>query len=400
MQEFNPKEFAEKQVAEIQKVIGKERALIAVSGGVDSSTCAVLVHLAIGENLQCIMLDDAFMRESEPERVAYLLSQPPLGLPIKVINVQERFLKALEGLVDAEEKRKVFRETFYKALGETAKKESCRFLVQGTIAADIVETVGGIKTQHNVLAQMGINSIERFGFQIIEPLVALYKWQVRKVARYLGVPSEISERQPFPGPGLSVRVVGEIKSDKLASLKKATTITEKKLAKHKPSQYFAAILDNTEQPNYPNLKGIKKTVASFLDIPSSSVFVKVFKDKTTGIVDGKRSYGEVAALKAETAGGKIHETSIDNLVSLQARLIKDYPALTRVFYCIQEAKRKQPYVVVTRAIETNDFLTATVAKITWETLTETAEEILDKCKNVSSLYYDVTPKPPATVEME
>jgi GMP synthase (glutamine-hydrolysing) len=400
VQEFNPKEFAEKQVAEIQKVIGKERALIAVSGGVDSSTCAVLVHLAIGENLQCIMLDDAFMRESEPERVAYLLSQPPLGLPIKVINVQERFLKALEGLVDAEEKRKVFRETFYKALGETAKKESCRFLVQGTIAADIVETVGGIKTQHNVLAQMGINSIERFGFQIIEPLVALYKWQVRKVARYLGVPSEISERQPFPGPGLSVRVVGEIKSDKLASLKKATTITEKKLAKHKPSQYFAAILDNTEQPNYPNLKGIKKTVASFLDIPSSSVFVKVFKDKTTGIVDGKRSYGEVAALKAETAGGKIHETSIDNLVSLQARLIKDYPALTRVFYCIQEAKRKQPYVVVTRAIETNDFLTATVAKITWETLTETAEEILDKCKNVSSLYYDVTPKPPATVEME
>jgi GMP synthase (glutamine-hydrolysing) len=346
------------------------------------------------------MLDDAFMRESEPERVAYLLSQPPLGLPIKVINVQERFLKALEGLVDAEEKRKVFRETFYKALGETAKKERCRFLVQGTIAADIVETVGGIKTQHNVLAQMGINPIERFGFQIIEPLVALYKWQVRKVARYLGVPSEISERQPFPGPGLSVRVVGEIKSDKLASLKKATTITEKKLAKHKPSQYFAAILDNTEQPNYPNLKGIKKTIASFLDIPSSSVFVKIFKDKTTGIVDGKRSYGEVAALKAETAGGKIHETSIDNLVSLQARLIKDYPALTRVFYCIQEAKRKQPYVVVTRAIETNDFLTATVAKITWETLTETAEEILDKCKNVSSLYYDVTPKPPATVEME
>jgi len=400
LEEFNPKEFVEEQVDEMRKVIGKERVLIAVSGGVDSSTCAVLVHRAIGENLQCIMLDDAFMRENEPERIAYLLSQPLLGLPIKVINIQELFLKALEGLVDAEEKRKVFREIFYKTLGETAKKEGCRFLVQGTIAADVVETIGGIKTQHNVLAQMGINPIERFGFRVVEPLASLYKWQVRKVARYLGVPSEIAERQPFPGPGLSVRVVGAIKSDKLESLKKATTITEKKLAKHKPSQYFAAILDNAEQPDYPNLKGIQKTAADFLNIPSSSVSVKIFKDKATGIVAGKRSYGEVAAIKAETERGKIHETSIGNLVSLQTRIMKKYPTLTRVFYCIQEAKRKQPYVIVTRAIETTDFLTAKVAEISWETLTETAEEILDKCKNVSSVYYDVTPKPPATVEME
>ena len=390
----------EKQVEEIRRVIGKERALIAVSGGVDSSTCAVLVHKAKGENLQCIMLDDAFMRENEPERVANLLSQPPLRLPMKVVNVQERFLKALEGLIDAEEKRKVFREAFYKSLSETAKEEGCQFLVQGTIAADIVETIGGIKTQHNVLSQMGINPIERFGFRVIEPLASLYKWQVRKVARYLGVPSEISERQPFPGPGLSVRVVGEIKSDKLESLKKATTITEKKLAKHKPSQYFAAILDNVKQPNHPSLKGIQKIAAGFLNIPSSSVSVKIFKDKATGIVSGKRSYGEIAAIKAETERGKVHETSIGNLVSLQTRVLKEYPALTRVFYCAQEVKRKQPYAVVTRAIKTVDFLTASVAEIPWETLTETAEEILNKCKNVSGVYHDVTPKPPATVEME
>lgn len=400
MQEFDPKEFVKKQVAEIRKVIGKQRALIAVSGGVDSSTCAVLVHLAIGENLQCIMLDDAFMRENEPERVAYLLSQPPLSLPMKVINVQERFLKALAGLVDAEEKRKVFRETFYQTLGETAKKEGCRFLVQGTIAADIIETTGGIKMQHNVLVQMGINPIERFGFRVVEPLASLYKWQVRKVARHLGVPSEIAERQPFPGPGLSVRVVGEIKSDKLESLKKATTITEKKLANHKPSQYFAAILDNKEQSNHPSLNGIQKTVAEFLKIPSTSVSAKIFKNKATGIVNGKRSYGNVAAIKAETTKDKIHETSISNLITLQKRLIKENPALTRVFYCIQEAERKQPYVVVTRAIETTDFLTVDVAEFSWKTLTETAEEILGKCKNVSSVYYDVTPKPPATVEME
>jgi len=400
LQEFNPKKFVEKQVTEIRKVIGKERALIAVSGGVDSSTCAVLVNRAIGENLQCIMLDDAFMRENEPERVAYLLSQPPLGLPMKVMNVQRRFLKALEGLADAEEKRKMFRETFYKTLGEIAKKEHCQFLVQGTIAADIVETTGGIKTQHNVLAQIGINPTKRFGFQVVEPLASLYKWQVRKVARYLGIPAEISERQPFPGPGLSVRVVGEIKSDKLASLKKATTITEEKLGKHKASQYFAAILDNEEQSNHPSLKSVQNIAASFLNIPSTHVSVKIFKHKATGIINGKRSYGKVAAIKAEVVSGKICETSIYNLVSLQKKVVKENPALTRVFYCIQETKRKQPYVIVTRAIETTDFLTAKVAEVSWETLTKAAEEILDECKNVSSVYYDVTPKPPATVEME
>jgi len=400
LQGFNPKQFVEKQIDEIREIIGNERALIAVSGGVDSSTSAVLVNQAIGENLQCIMLDDAFMRENEPERVAHILCQPPLKLPIKVVNVQERFLKALKGLVDAEEKRKAFRETFYKTLGETAKKEGCRFLVQGTIAADIVETTEGIKTQHNVLAQIGINPMERFGFRVVEPLASLYKWQVRKVARYLGVPSEIAERQPFPGPGLSVRVVGEIKPDKLESLKRATTVTERKLAKHKPSQYFAAILDNDEQPNHPSLKGVQKTAAKFLNIPLASVSVKIFKNKATGILEGKRSYGEIAALKAETERGKIHETAISNLVSLQARIIKENPTLTRVFYCIQEAKREQPYVVVIRAIETADFLTAKVAEISWETSTETAEKVLDKCKNVSSIYYDVTPKPPATVEME
>jgi len=221
LEEFDPREFVDKQVEEIKIAVGGERALIAVSGGVDSTTSAALTHRAIGENLLCVMLDDAFMRDGEPERVAQLLSQPPLNLPIKVLNVQQRFLNELKGLRDAEEKRRRFRETFYKALSETAEKEGCRFLVQGTIQADIVETKGGIKTQHNVLAQIGISPTERYGFQVIEPVASLYKEQVRKVARYLGVPTEMSERQPFPGPGLSVRVVGEVKVDKLESVKKA-----------------------------------------------------------------------------------------------------------------------------------------------------------------------------------
>jgi len=400
LEEFNPKEFVNKQVEEIKRAVGGERALIAVSGGVDSTTSAALTHRAIGENLLCVMLDDAFMRDGEPERVGQLLSQPPLNLPMKVLNVQQRFLRELKGLCDAEEKRKKFRETFYKALSEAAKKEGCRFLVQGTIQADIVETKGGIKTQHNVLSQIGIVPTERYGFQVIEPVASLYKEQVREVARYLGIPEEISERQPFPGPGLSVRVVGEIKIDKLEPLKKATAITEENLAKHEPSQYFAAIIDNIERFQHPRLLRIQETVARYLNVPTRHITVKVFQDKATGVKGGERRYGDIAAIKARTADGRIHQTTVKNLVALQTRVIIENSSLTRVLYAIQEKPQELSYVITLRAIRTRDFLTASVAEIPWTTLSETAQKILEACPNVSSVYYDVTPKPPATIEME
>jgi len=400
LEDFNPKEFVDKQVEEIRSAVGGERALIAVSGGVDSTTSAALTHRAMGGNLLCVMLDDAFMRDGEPEKVAQLLSQPPLNLPIKVLSVQQRFLTELKGLRDAEEKRKKFRETFYKTLGETAEKEGCRFLVQGTIQADIVETKRGIKTQHNVLAQIGISSDQRYGFQVVEPVVSLYKEQVRKVARYLGVPTELSERQPFPGPGLSVRVVGEIKVDKLESLKRATAIAEKKFAKHGPNQYFAAIIDNSETALHPCIVHIQETAARYLNVPTRNLFVKVFQDKSTGVKGGERHYGEIAAIKAQTEDGHIHQATIRNLVTLQTKIITENPSFTRILYSIREKPQKQPYVMSLRAIQTHDFLTATVAEIPWTTLTETAEKILGACSNVSDVYYDVTPKPPATIEME
>ena len=400
MESFNPKNFVEVQIEEIRKNIGDEKALVAVSGGVDSTTCAVLTHRAIGENLVCVILDDAFMREGEPEQVAETLSKPPLNVPTKVVNVQERFLQAMKGLRDAEEKRKMFRETFYQVLGETAKNEGCKVLVQGTIRADIVETVGGVKTQHNVLEQMGINPVEQYGFKVVEPLVSLYKGQVRMVARHLGLPSEISERQPFPGPGLSVRVVGEIRPDKLETLKKATAIVESELAKHTPSQYFAVILDNKEISDRSLITHIQETTARFLNVPSRNVQVRIFQDKATGVEGGKRRYGFVAAVKVQTMNDKIHEIPIRHVVSLQRKIITENPTVARIFYVIKDLTEKKPYVIGVRAIQTKDFLTAQVSEIPWSTLNTVAEEILSKCSNVSTVYYDVTPKPPATIEME
>jgi len=400
LEKFDPKSFVKAQVEWLRKTIGKKRALVAVSGGVDSTACAVLAHKAIGDNLVCVILDDAFMRMSEPEHVAEVLLKPPFSVPMKIINVRERFLEAMKSLTDAEEKRKKFRQTFYQVLGETAKKEGCNLLVQGTIRADVDETVGGVKTQHNVLKQMGINPMERFGFEVVEPLVTLYKEQVRVVARFLGLPAEFSERQPFPGPGLSVRVVGEIRPDKLETVKKVTVIVEDELVQHKPSQYFAVIIDNEEASYRSGITHIQETVARVLNVPSRNVQVKIFRDKATGVKGGERRYGEIAGIKVRTMNEKIHHAALQNLLSLQARIVTENPAVSRVFYAVKDVSKKEPYVIGIRSVQTKNFLTAQVSEIPWTTLDRVAEKITDKCLNVSTVYYDVTPKPPATIEME
>ncbi len=400
LETFDAKGFVSAEVEEIKKLIGKEKALVAVSGGVDSMTCAVLTHKAIGEKLICVMLDDAFMRQGEPEHVAETLAKPPFNVPIKIVDVRERFLTAMKNLVDAEEKRKKFRETFYQVLGETAKKEGCKILVQGTIKADIIETVGGVKTQHNVLEQVGINPMERFGFNVVEPLVTLLKWQVRMVARHLGLPSEFAERQPFPGPGLSVRVVGEIRSDKLDTVRRVTFMAERELSKHKPSQYFTVILDCQEASDQTGVVHIQEAVARLLNVPSRNVHVRIFKDRATGMKGGERRYGKVVGITVETLNAKAHQPSVQSLISLQATIITENPEVTRIFYAVKDTTEKKPYVIAIRAIQTQDFLTAQVSEIPWPTLNTIAEEAIEQCHNISTVYYDVTPKPPSTVEME
>jgi len=332
--------------------------------------------------------------------VAEVLSKPPFNVPMKIVDVRKRFLGAMKGLSDAEEKRKRFRETFYQVLSETAKKEGCEILVQGTIRADIEETVAGVKTQHNVLEQMGINPMKRFGFKVVEPLVTLYKSQVRMGARFLELSTEFSERQPFPGPGLSVRVVGEIRPDKLETVKKATAIVEGELAEHKPSQYFAVIIDNEEALQQSGITHMQDTVARVLNVPSRNVQVKIFRDRATGVKGGERRYGEIVGIKAQTMNERIHHVTLQNLIALQARIITENPAVARVFYAVKDVTEKKPYVIGIRSVQTKDFLTARVSEIPWATLDRAAEKVIKECPNVSGVYYDVTPKPPATIEME
>ena len=397
--EFDAAAFVKSQVDEIAQRLGGKRAIIAISGGVDSTTCAALAYKAMGKSLLCIFIDTGFMRLDEPRKVKSLLSKRPLGLLVRIVRAQERFMEAIGQAEDAEEKRKAFRETFYTILSETAKKENCHFLIQGTIAPDWIETKGGIKTQHNVLEQIGISPQEKYGFTIIEPIANLYKDQVRVVSRYLEIPREISERQPFPGPGLLVRCVGRLEPSKLRTLKQSTQIVEKHLATTGGQQFFAVVLDNKIE-DHPAKEPLQKQVSESLKIQSREVKVNILESRATGVKGDMRVYGRIASVSISKEQREVYGWLIETLRELQSKLISASPEFTRILYTIQEGKERAPYDVAIRAIETRDFMTADVVAIPWSTLTSIAKEILKRCPNVAHVYYDLTSKPPGTIEFE
>jgi len=396
-EKLNVEKFVEAQINEIKKIVGNKKALIAVSGGVDSVTCATLTYRAIGNNLICVFINTGFMRLSEPENVLKTISSPPLKLPIKLINAEEIFLKSLSKLKDAEEKRKAFRETFYNVLSKSAKEEGCEFLVQGTIKADVIETKEGVKTQHNVLEQIGINPKEKYGFIVIEPLLNLFKHQVRQVARYLRIPIEICERQPFPGPGLSIRCIGEIYPEKLQSLKIMNKIVEEKLENINANQYFAAI---TEYLFEKTPEDLKKQIAKKLKLKENEVNVKTFNNLATGLKNGKRVYGKILGIEVSEENREVYGWLIDWLKSSLNDLFIKEKDLTRILYKIKDKEKNGKYVGFIRAINTLDFMKAKVAPIPWNVLEEAAMQILQECNEIKEVYYDITPKPPATIEFE
>jgi GMP synthase (glutamine-hydrolysing) len=223
--ELEPERFIGEQVEQIRAAVGDGTAINALSGGVDSSAVTMLGHRALGERLKTVFVENGLMREGEPERVAALFEK--LGVPVEIINAREEFFAALEGVTDPEEKREAITQTFYKKVfGRVVRTSGAKHLLQGTILTDVDETVAGIKRQHNVFEQLGIDPQEAFGYRIIEPLIQLRKDGVRKVGRALGLPAEVFERIPFPGPALSARVVGAVTAERIETVRKATTIVE------------------------------------------------------------------------------------------------------------------------------------------------------------------------------
>ncbi len=199
---------------EIQQTVGTGIAINALSGGVDSSVVTVLGHRALGDRLKTFFIDNALMRKGEPQRVIKTFAR--MGITVQLIDARKEFLRALKGLTDPEEKRQAITDTFYRdVFGKLVRQTGARFLLHGTILTDIEETVAGIKRQHNILVQMGIDTRKAYGYTVIEPLKTLRKDGVRKVAKALGLPDEITQRIPFPGPALAARIVGEVTEDNL-----------------------------------------------------------------------------------------------------------------------------------------------------------------------------------------
>ncbi len=303
----NTEKFIAKSIAEIKTAAGDDKVVMALSGGVDSSVCAVLAARAIGDNLIPIYIDTGLMRKGETERIRTLFS----NIHLQIVDAGDEFLASLKGITDPEDKRKAIGERFIRVFEREAKKQGAKCLLQGTIYPDRIESEGGIKSHHNV----GGMPLHMEFTKVIEPIRDLYKDEVREVAGALGMPKEIQHRMPFPGPGLAVRIIGEITKEKVDIIREANWIVEDELVeKYRPWQCFAALL------------GLG-----------------------TGVKGDNRIHG---------------------------------------------------WIVAIRAVNSRDGMTADPLDIPFEHLTRIGSRITADIPRVARVVYDITAKPPATIEYE
>ena len=310
--QLNTRQFIEEKVQEIRDAVGDGIAINALSGGVDSSVVTMLGHFALGRQLKTVFIQNGIMRQGEPEQVARLFRR--FGVRVEVVDASREFFAALKGITDPEEKREAITQTFYrKVFGRLVKKSGAKFLLQGTILTDVDETVAGIKRQHNVFAQLGIDPKKAFGYHILEPLIQLRKDGVRKVGRAVGLPSQVFARIPFPGPALAARVIGEVTPQRIETVRKATVVVER-LLKGKGTFQYLAILH---------------------------------QDRVTGMRDSRRDFGQ-----------QIEVRCWDSL----------------------DARKAKP------------------SRVSFHVLERLAKEIVQTVPGVVSVTYNITSKPPSTIE--
>ncbi|PSP54208.1 glutamine-hydrolyzing GMP synthase subunit GuaA [Halobacteriales archaeon QH_7_68_42] len=299
--------FIEEKITEIGDAVGDANAVIALSGGVDSSTAAALAYEAVGDQLTPVYVDTGLMRKGETEGIRETFDYMD---SLRVVDARDRFLDELAGVTDPEAKRHAIGEQFIREFETVAREVDADSLVQGTIYPDRIESEGTIKSHHNVGGLPEVIDFEG----IVEPMRDLYKDEVREVARALDLEEVVSERMPFPGPGLAVRIIGEVTEEKLAVAREANHVVEEELEEYDPWQALAAVIG-----------------------------------KATGVKGDNRVHG---------------------------------------------------WVVAVRSVESRDGMTARAQDIDWETLQRIQSRVTGENENVARVLYDVTHKPPATIEYE
>ncbi len=312
LQDLNAADFIADKVKDIRAAVGDGTAINALSGGVDSSVVTMLGHQALGKRLRTLFIQNGLMREGEAEQVVALFRA--FDIDVEVVDARREFFGALKGVTDPEEKREAITQTFYREVfGKIVRESGAKYLLQGTILTDVDETVAGIKRQHNVFEQLGIDPQKTFGYRILEPLIQLRKDAVRAVGRASGLPPELFDRIPFPGPALSARVIGEVTPERIETVRKATVVTERLLKNTGAFQYLAIL----------------------------------HEDRVTGMRDGKRDFGQQIEI---------------------------------------------------RCWDSIDARTATPTNIPFDTLRLLADEIIRDVPGVVSVTYNITTKPPSTIE--
>ena len=301
--ELNTERFIAEKVSEIRAAVGEGTAINALSGGVDSSVVTMIGHMALGSRLRTVFIQNGLMREGEPEAVVSVFKK--LGVTVEIIDAQEEFLDALRGITDPEMKREAITQTFYKKVfGRIVRESGAKYLLQGTILTDVDETVAGIKRQHNVFAQLGIDPQETFGYHIIEPLLQLRKDGVRMTGRAAGLPEEMFNRIPFPGPALAARIIGEVTREKLDIVRKATSVVERLLAGRGAFQYMAIL----------------------------------HEDRVTGMRDGKRNFGRQIEVRCwDSIDARVATPTrlpFEVLEQLAAEILDKVPGVVSVTYNI------------------------------------------------------------------
>jgi GMP synthase (glutamine-hydrolysing) len=303
VQELDTAQFVSEKVKEIKEAVGEGMAINALSGGVDSSTVTMLGHRALGRQLRTVFIENGLMRQGEAEHVVGRFRE--LGVEVEVVDARQEFLDALKGITDPEAKREAITQTFYKAVfGRIVRESEAKYLLQGTILTDVDETVAGIKRQHNVFAQLGIDPKETFGYHIIEPLIQLRKDGVREVGKALGLPTELFQRIPFPGPALAARVIGEATAERLDTVRQATVVVEQWLKDTGAFQYMAIL----------------------------------HEDRVTGMRDGKRDFGQQIEVRCWDSVDARVATPVrlpfEILEGLAAEILSQVPGVVSVTYNI------------------------------------------------------------------
>ncbi len=303
LERLDSKKFIEEKVKDISSTVGDGLAVNALSGGVDSSVVTMLGFKALGARLKTNFIDSGLMREGEPQYVVSVFKK--LGVPVELIDAKKDFFNALKGLTDPEEKREAITQSFYKKVfGDLVKKSGAGFLLQGTNYTDIEETVAGVKRQHNILEQIGIDTQKQYGYKVIEPLIELRKTGIRKVGDILGLPKEIYARPPFPGPALAARVIGVVTPERTELVRKATKVVEEELSGTGAFQYLAIL----------------------------------HEDKVTGVRNGKRDFGFQIEVRCwESKDAKVASPTklpFDILEKLGRRITQEVPGVVSVTYNI------------------------------------------------------------------